>query len=240
MNERNTPLRDEPFRIAGGDFVATPATLSRKLAGVKALIFDWDGVFGTGGKGGSGSGGFNETDSMGVNMLRYGLWRREQRLAVTAIVSGEDNRDAIEFAEREHLQAIYLRVPDKRLALRHLCESHDLAGDEVAFVFDDINDLGIAGECGLRCLVRRAASPLFRDYVVRRGLCEYVTANDASGHAVREIAEMLLGQMGVYDEVVGSRAAFDAEYRTFFAARQTCATEQFGVHEGRITTAPSR
>lgn len=232
-------MSDEPFRSAGGDFVVTPETLSRKLAAVTALIFDWDGVFGPGVKNGSVGGGFNETDSMGLNMLRYGLWRREHRLAVTAIVSGETNDDAIEFAEREHVQAVYLGVPDKRLALHHLCDSRELEKKELVFVFDDINDLGMAEECGVRCLVRRGAAPLLREYVVRHGLCEYVTANDVSGNAVREVAEMLLGQMGVYDEVVSSRAAFDAEYRAFFDARQICSPERYGMNEGRITATPS-
>jgi 3-deoxy-D-manno-octulosonate 8-phosphate phosphatase (KDO 8-P phosphatase) len=230
-------MSDEPFRSAGGDFVASPAVLSEKLAGVHALVFDWDGVFNVGGKGASGGGGFSEPDSMGVNLLRYGFWRRDRRLPVTAIVSGEQTLDALQFAEREHLQATYVGVRDKRVALRHLCDAHGIEPDAVALVFDDVNDLGMAADCGVRCLVRRSASPLLREHVTHHGLCEYVTANDGSSHAVREIAEMFLGLMGVYDEVVASRAAFDFEYQTYFEARQSCATTRHGADGARIVTA---
>ena len=92
-------------------------------------------------------------------------------------------------------------------------------------MFDDVNDLGMAFACGIRVYVQRTASPLLREYVVRQGLCDYVTAHSAERHAVREVCELLLGLLGAFDAVVASRVAWDRDYAAYFAARQAVATE---------------
>ena len=85
----------------------------------------------------------------------------------------------------------------------------------------------MAEACGMRFLVRRDASPLFADYVEKRGLCDYVTGAVSGGYPVREICELLLGLLGVYDDVVASRVAGDADYEAYFNARQAADTGFF-------------
>ncbi len=157
---------------------------------------------------------------MGVNMLRYGLWRRDGRLPRTAIITGEPNASAELFAEREHFDALYQRVKDKRAALADFCGRYDLEPQHVACLFDDINDIGMASRCGVRILVRRDASDLLRDYLCRGAICDYVTASRSGDYAVREATELMLGLSCLFDETVESRVAFDAQYQTYFAARQ--------------------
>lgn len=181
------------FRAAGGTFVERPAAIARRLEAVRALVFDWDGVFNDGRR---AQGGFAEGDSMGLNMLRYGFWRRDGRIPVTAIVSGRDNPGASEFAERERVHALYLGVGDKAEAMRHLCAANGLAAGQASWMFDDVNDLPPARGAGLRILVRRAAGPLFPRHVRSEGLVDYVTAQDGGRGAVREAAELMLGLMG--------------------------------------------
>lgn len=157
---------------------------------------------------------------MGVNMLRYGLWRRDGRLPAVAIITGEPNASAELFAKREHFHALYQHVKDKRAALAEFCSRHGLETKQVACVFDDINDIAMAVDCGLRILVRRDASDLLREYLCRSAVCDYVTASQSGNFAVREAAELLLGLSGLFEEVVESRVAFDAQYRAYFAERQ--------------------
>ena len=126
-------------------------------------MFDWDGVFNSGAKGEGASSSFSEADSMGINLLRYGLWRARGRLPVAAVITGERNETAIRFATREHFDAIYAGVKNKITALEHLCASHSLRADETIVVFDDVNDLGMAAQAGVRLLVRRDASPLLSE-----------------------------------------------------------------------------
>ena len=213
------------FTELGGTFLTDTAALSKRVRAVRALVFDWDGVFNVGVKGKDKESGFAEADSMGANMLRYGFWRRDKILPVTTIITGENNPVALSFAKREHFHAVYLGVENKSDVIAQLCSSHGLNRDEIACVFDDINDLGMAAECGARFLVRRNSSPLMQDFVLKNNYCDYITAAQADSYAVREITELILGVMGMFDTVVSSRAQHDDDYREYFAARQTTATQ---------------
>lgn len=212
------------FSKLGGSFVASAAALGERLEGVRAWLFDWDGVFNTGEKGDSVASTFSEPDSMGTNLLRYAFWREHGELPVTGIVTGANNPSARQFATREHFSVLYSGVLDKGEALDDFCTRHGLEASQVAFVFDDVNDLAVAARCGARFLARRAASPLLADYAVRNGLCDYVTGAHAGYCAVREVAELAMGLSGAFDAVVASRVAFDEDYTRYFEARQAALT----------------
>lgn len=225
---------------AGAVFVTPAPVLAASLQRIRAVVFDWDGVFNGGAKGQGLPSTFSEADSMGSNMLRYALWRRAEKLPLVAVVSGENNRVALQFARREHFQAVYTGVRDKRLVIEHLCSRYKLKPDEIACVFDDINDLGMAAMCGLRYLVRRAASPLLMRYVVDRELCDYISANDATQHAVRELCELSLGLLGMFDQVVDSRATYDASYQQYFSERQAGRTRCYTQKAQKLVPLRSR
>lgn len=209
------------FHDAGGVFVTPAPAVAASLQRIRALVFDWDGVFNSGVKGQGLPSTFSEADSMGSNMLRYALWRKARQLPTVAVVSGESNRAALQFARRERFQDVYMGVRDKRLVIEHLCSRRKLEPDEIICIFDDINDLGMAAMCGLRYLVQRPASPLLARYVAQHKLCDYISANGATHNAVRELCELSLGLLGMFDLVVESRAAYDATYQQYFSERQT-------------------
>ena len=223
------------FSDAGGVFVSPAITVATRLRHIRAVIFDWDGVFNSGVKGLGQPSSFSEADSMGSNMLRYALWRQAEQLPTVAVVSGEDNRVALQFAKRERFQAVYMGVRDKRLVIEHLCSRHELEAGQIACVFDDINDLGMAALCGVRYLVRRMASPLLSHYVAERELCDYVSANDPTRHAVRELCELSMGLLGVFDQIVESRTAYDAHYQRYFSERQAQRTRCYTQKAQKIT-----
>jgi 3-deoxy-D-manno-octulosonate 8-phosphate phosphatase (KDO 8-P phosphatase) len=203
-----------------------PQRLAERLAAIRGLLLDWDGVFNGGAKGDGTASTFSEADSMGLNLLRFGLWQMQGReLPVAAIVTGEDNPSARLFATRERFHALYRGVRNKRRALEALCAAHGLAPAELICIFDDVNDLAMASDCGIRVLVRRRASPSLQEYVAARALCDYITAHEADRHAIRETAELLLELMGSFETVIGSRIAFDDDYARYFAARQAVSTE---------------
>ncbi|MCP4303092.1 MAG: phosphatase [Gammaproteobacteria bacterium] len=220
------------FESIGGSFVASPDDIAAALSNCRGLVFDWDGVFNSGRKGISTESDFTEADSMGTNMLRYGLWRSAGKLPFTAIISGEDNKSAIRFARRECFDSVYTGIKDKRNVIEHLSGQNDLDSKELICVFDDINDLGMAKLCGVRLMVRRDASPLLKEYATQRSLCDYVTGS--SEFAVREVCELLLGLSGAHDDVVQSRVAYDEEYRRYFQARQAVTTKAFVMRDNLI------
>lgn len=224
----------ERFTAAGGKFVTPVEELTQKLDDCRAVVFDWDGVFNTGRKGSASSSGFSEADSMGTNLLRYGFWRRLKQLPYTAIISGENNESAIAFAQRECLTAVYTGIRKKQQVIDHICNEHVLQPEQIACVFDDVNDLPMAEICGLRFRVSREASPLFSEFVDRQEFCDYVTGANSDGFAVREACEVMLGLMDVYADVVESRVASDADYEKYFKARQAVKTDCYGQQDDVI------
>ena len=95
------------FSALNGSFIIPAVRIAAKLKKIRAVIFDWDGVFNDGFKGESFSSTFGEADSMGINMLRYGLWRQNGQLPAVAIISGESNQTSLQFARREHFHDVY-------------------------------------------------------------------------------------------------------------------------------------
>ncbi len=220
------------FESVGGHFVVPAEELASAAENCRGVVFDWDGVFNAGRKGISTPSDFTEVDSMGTNMLRYGLWRKTGALPFAAIISGEDNRSAIRFAEREHFNGVYTGVRDKRHVIEHLCTANGLEPRQLICIFDDINDLGMAEMCGVRFMVRRNASPLLADYAMQRSICDYLTGS--AEYAVREVSELLLGLLASYTDVVRSRVAFDDVYQRYFQARQAVTTGTFVARDDAV------
>lgn len=204
-----------------GTFLAEPITLQERLLKVKAYVFDWDGVFNNGTKDASGSSPFNEVDSMGVNMLRFNHFLRKHSNPLTAVVTGELNSAAFTLATREHFHAVYSGIKNKRDALQHFCDVHNIDAYEVAYFFDDVLDLSIAEVCGLRIMVGRPGSPLFRELVEKHKFADYITAHDGGNGAVREATELLMGIGGHYEDTIMARVRFSDQYGDYLAQRNT-------------------
>lgn len=229
----------EIFEGPGGKFVSSPSVIKEKLSFVKAIIYDWDGVFNPGIKGEGENGTYAEADSMGMNMLRFGFWlEHDHELPVIAIVSGQKNPSAIHLALREHLDHVYIKVTDKAKALSHLLKIFNMKAREVAFCFDDILDLPLASECGVRFLVNRNASPLFKQYVLQNKYCDYITGQQGGDYAIREISELVLGLTGKFNEVVRERIAYGDIYRKYIQQRNNQKTNIFTLHNNAIIEYP--
>jgi 3-deoxy-D-manno-octulosonate 8-phosphate phosphatase (KDO 8-P phosphatase) len=223
------------FKSMGGTFCTPASGLKEKAESIHGFIFDWDGVFHSGQKGESNSGVFSETDSMGINMLRYGYWRRHQRLPFIAIISGEQDKTAVKFAGREHFDGVYMGIKDKKNALGHACAAANVTAQQMVCVFDDIIDLSIAKSSGLKIQIKRTASPMFTEYTKGNGLCDYITAHTANENAVRECCELLLALWGNYFETIASRAAFDADYQAYWKARNENNTSFYTWENDKIS-----
>ncbi len=212
----------ELARLFGAErFATAPEQLAERLRRCRAVLLDWDGVVGPGLKGPGAPASFNEIDAMGLNLLRFALWRRggSQAVPPVAVVSGQRDPGAQALAERDRLDALYMGFLDKRLALEHLCRTRSLEPAEILFVFDDVIDLSVAERCGARFLVARPAQPLVEDLARRRGLCDYVVRSPAAAGALREACEVALALLGVHEEVFAARGWFEESYQRYLAER---------------------
>ncbi|GAB4024825.1 phosphatase [Spirosoma gilvum] len=220
-NNDNRMTIENTFTALGGKFVTPPGQIAEKLQSVKAIVFDWDGVFNNGIKTASGSSSFSEVDSMGTNLLRFGLWlQHNQQQPIAAVITGVTNDLAETLVKREHFHAYYAQAKHKIDILNHLLEQHQLKPSEVAFFFDDVLDLSVAEVVGVRVMIRRDANPLFMDYVIRNGLTDYVTGCQSGQFAVRESSELLLGLLGQFETVMDERLRYKPVYDAYYQQRQ--------------------
>jgi 3-deoxy-D-manno-octulosonate 8-phosphate phosphatase (KDO 8-P phosphatase) len=216
------PLR--AFAELGTRFLRPPHELGRRISDIKALLFDWDGVFNDGEKDAQGGSPFSEVDSMGVNLLRFALWRQRRELPPCAIITGQHNPMAETFAQRERLHAVYAGYTHKPEAFDAFLAEHALDPRHVAFFFDDVLDLPVARRCGLRVLLRRRSSPVLENFIVARGDADLLTHYSGGLHGLREACEVLLALSGRPDEIFEQRVQHDAVYQAYLADKGAVTT----------------
>lgn len=114
--------------------------LRKRAASVKLVLTDNDGVLtDTGvyyGPTGEVFKRFSIRDGMAVRLLR-------SEGIETAIITGETSPSIRRRAEKLKMQFLYLGIDDKKLHLANILASTRLAPHQIAFIGDDVNDLGI-------------------------------------------------------------------------------------------------
>lgn len=214
------PYDRDPFVELGTEVLLSDAEMTQRVRRIRAVLFDWDGVFNDGWKDLDGGSPFSEVGSMGVNMLRFGLWlQHNEELPIAAVITGQHNAHAERFVQRERLHGLYMGFIDKRVAFDDLLQRHSLRPEEVAFFFDDAIDLPVADRCGLRILMRGQASAFFVKHAVQRGCVDVVTALSGGQNGLREATDALLTLMGRYGEVIDQRADFSPTYQRYLGQR---------------------
>lgn len=222
------------YNQIGGQFITPASVIQSKLKTIKAFIFDWDGVFNNGQKSAKGSSDFNETDSMGTNLLRYSYFLKHGEMPITAIISGEKNEAAFYFCERECFMYSFFKISNKKEALDFICKKEGLKPGEIAYFFDDILDVPIAEVCGLRIMVNQKSNPLFVNYCIKNKLVDYLTANRGGQFAVREASELLIGLNENFDSVMDNRKNYSDHYKKYIGLRRDTRTEFFTLKENGI------
>ena len=211
--------------------------LSTSFNNIKAIILDWDGVFHSGYKSLDGESQFSEADSMGMNMIRLGYYLINQTIPYTAIVTGENNPTGQYLAEREHFDAIFFKIKDKKIIADYLLKEKGIQSHEILFVFDDILDLSLAKIAGIRFLVKRDASSLLESFIIQEKLGDFITLNDGGNHAVREVCEFALSQLGLLEKTLHTRIQYGEEYQTFLNKRQSIPTKKMTLVNGALQLA---
>jgi 3-deoxy-D-manno-octulosonate 8-phosphate phosphatase (KDO 8-P phosphatase) len=210
---------EQDFVKLGGVFLTPSERIKSSLAGIKAFVFDWDGVFNDGRKTDDSGSSFSEVDSMGINLIRFDYWLRSNRFPQIFIITGMKNKAATYFSEREHFDGIFLNIKNKREALDSICSNNNIKAKEVAFIFDDVLDIEVAKLSGLSFLVGRKSNPLLLDYIKQNKVCDYISAFSGENHAVREICELLIGLSGDYTRTLELRIQFKGKYEEYLSQR---------------------
>lgn len=160
----------------------TQNAVTKQAAKVKMLLTDCDGVLTDGGmyysEQGDESKKFNTKDGMAVAKLR------EQGVKF-GIITGENIQLVRRRAEKLKADVCYIGVRDKVAVLNEICAKFRLSYDEMAYIGDDLNDIGILNCVGLPCSVVNGTQRAKQAAV-------YITQAKGGEGAVREVAELIL------------------------------------------------
>ena len=226
----------ELYETLGGEFVLDPGLMADKLRFIKAYVLDWDGVFNDGTKSINTQSGFSEIDAMGTNLLRFSYWLQHKALPFTAIITGENNEAAYQFAQREHFNTVYFGAKNKKIALSHFCKKLRIQPSAIAFVFDDVLDLSVANDVGLRFLIKGKANPLFKKYVEEKQLADYITSQPGSGHGLREVTELMIGLQGNYEATLAVRVQHAPTYTQYLLQKDKVRTVFYACKNEKVNS----
>jgi 3-deoxy-D-manno-octulosonate 8-phosphate phosphatase (KDO 8-P phosphatase) len=152
---------------------------------IKLLLTDVDGVLTDGGVYYSEQGEylkrFNIRDGMGVERLR--------KIAgiETGIITGENSGSVIKRAEKLNITELHLGIKDKRSLLDEILKRKNLLATEIAFIGDDVNDIGIMESVGI------AACPADAIEMVKK-VSAFICSKNGGHGAFREFAEWLISE----------------------------------------------
>jgi 3-deoxy-D-manno-octulosonate 8-phosphate phosphatase (KDO 8-P phosphatase) len=163
------------------------AETARRARRLKLILTDSDGVLTDTGVYYSDAGEafkrFSIRDGMGVERLRAAGIE-------TAIITGELSESVRRRAEKLNMPYLFLGIKDKRLHLPQILRETRCTLEEVGYIGDDVNDLGIMKEVHGSGLT---AAPADAMPEIRR-LVHYRTAARAGQGAFRDFAEWILKQ----------------------------------------------
>lgn len=182
-----------------------PLVDAAMAARIRLVCFDVDGVLTDGGIVlGDVAGArvelktYDIQDGLGIAMLR-------QAGLLTAIITGRESESvALRARELQVDELVQDRHARKVPALRSLLERRGIDWQEVAFVGDDLPDLGVMRLVGLPVCVANGAPE------ARRAASVQLTRSGGAG-AVREFCEILLRARGEWDRQVEAYVASRSE-----------------------------
>lgn len=163
-----------------------------KARNIRLLALDVDGVLTDGRLYFSASGdelkAFNILDGHGIKLLR------SSGIEV-AIITGRNSPLTARRASDLGIVHLLQGREDKRQALTELCTTLSIHLDTVAYVGDDLPDLGAIRACGLGICVANAHQALQQH-------ADYCTVQKGGEGAVREVCDLILQAQNRYDAII--------------------------------------
>jgi len=170
--------------------------LLERASRIRLLLMDVDGVL-TDGKiefAPDHTGQMAETkafDAQDGIALRWLTWYDIK----TGVISGRDSQATLERARQVGMTYVFQGHIEKIPILEQILKESGLAGNEVAYIGDDLTDVVIMRRVGL------TAAPSNARPEVKR-IANLVTRSPGGSGAVRELIELILRGRGKWDEIL--------------------------------------
>ena len=157
-------------------------SLRKKLAGIKLLAMDVDGVLTDAGMYYSEHGDelkkFNTRDGKGIELLRNAGIK-------TAFITSENTRLVERRAAKLKIDELCQGANDKLAAIQQIISKYGFTYEEIAYIGDDINDIDVMQVVGLAITVADGLPE-------NRNVAHYITQAKGGEGAVREVAILIL------------------------------------------------
>jgi 3-deoxy-D-manno-octulosonate 8-phosphate phosphatase (KDO 8-P phosphatase) len=181
----------------------SPEDRARKI---KILIFDVDGVLTDGqifvipessahDAKGLEAKGFSAHDGLGITLARLGGLR-------VGIITKRQSRTVAIRAHDLKLEFVYQGQAHKMTAIDDILATAGITLDQLAYVGDDIVDLGVMRQCGLAIATANARPQI-------KAVAHYITPNPGGQGAGRDAVDFILTAQGSLDRAI--EAFLDAE-----------------------------
>ena len=163
------------------------AAPGRKLAGIRLVAFDVDGVFTDGrfylSNEGVETKAFSTQDGYGIRcLLEAGI--------EVAVISGRSSAAVDRRMQELGVKHVIQGCKDKVAAFGELTASLGIAGKDCVFVGDDVPDLPLLSTVGFSIAVANAVNEV-------RESCDYTTSAVGGYGAVREVCDLVLAARSV-------------------------------------------
>jgi 3-deoxy-D-manno-octulosonate 8-phosphate phosphatase (KDO 8-P phosphatase) len=165
-----------------------PADVLSRAAGIDMVVFDVDGVL-TDGKlyysdDGREMKSFHVHDGHAIRLLR-------SHAVEVAIITGRTSSIVARRAEELGITYVYQGAKDKTVALRTLIRSTGTDAERIAYVGDDLPDLGVFNDVGM-------AIGVADGHPATLAAAHYVTSACGGQGVARELCQLILTAKGLW------------------------------------------
>ncbi len=168
--------------------------LQAKIKKIKLLLLDVDGVLTDGalyyGEEAEVLKKFDVKDGLGIKLAQAGG-------ITVGIISGRQSDALRRRASDLDIEVLFMGQIKKLTAYQQIKQNLFLKDEQIAFLGDDLNDLKIMQQVGLRLAVKDSCEEI-------KNAADYVTRKAGGKGAVREVVELLLKQQGKWEEILSN------------------------------------
>ncbi len=166
--------------------------IEERAGKIKLLLLDVDGVMTDGritvNEHGEETKSFDVKDGLGLKMLMSG--------GVEVVLVSSRKSPVVEHRAKDlGIKEVYQGIADKRSLCEQLIKEKGLDKDEVSCIGDDLHDLAMFAESGLRMAVADAVKEV-------REAADFVTKSKGGFGAVREASEWILTCQGKWPSLL--------------------------------------
>ena len=179
-DQRITSLPKLPYDI--------PSSVTKQAANIKLALFDVDGVLTDGSLRYSHDGEqikvFNALDGHGLKML-------QQAGIAVGVISARKSGALQTRLNDLGIKHCYLGINDKRSVFDKLIDDLSIKPEQCAFTGDDVIDLPVMNQCGLKFSVNNG-------HFIVKDIADWVTPMAGGSGAVRAVCDVILYSQGCY------------------------------------------